>query len=134
MRASCAGLLAAAAAGLLVAGCGEDQDPWCDQLDSLADLGELATALASGDAESAQRELERFSEAASDAPEAVRDDMVAVADALEQVVGVALTGPDADPDDLELRRESVNDQLDTVSANVSAVSAYAETECGIRLD
>lgn len=120
---------------LTVGGCGEDQLPWCSELASIADLEELAAALSTDDAESAAEELERFDSVASSAPLEVRADMEAVTDALSQAVEVAMAGDDdADPDDLELRREAVNEQLGRVTSNVAAVSAWAEQECGIRLD
>lgn len=119
---------------VVLAGCGNDQLPWCSELESVSDLEQLATAISDGDATTANEEVDRFSAVASSAPAGVRTDMQAVADALSEVVGVAMTGEEADPDDLELRREAVNDQLGRVTANVDAVSAWAEQECGIRLD
>lgn len=119
---------------LALSGCGSDQLPWCSELESVTSLDELATAISAGDAEAADAGLERFSEVASSAPVDVRADMEAVADALSEAVGVAMTDEAADPDDLELRRESVNEQLGRVTANVAAVSSWAERECGIRLD
>lgn len=122
------------AAVLTLTGCGGDQLPWCSELESVADLEELATALSSGDAEGAADGLERFTSVASSAPVEIRADMETVADALSEVVGVAMTGDGAEPEDLELRREAVNEQLGRVTSNVAAVSAWAEQECGIRLD
>lgn len=114
--------------------CGDDQDPWCERLATVVELDALADSISASDPGAASEEVDRFAEVAAEAPEAVRGDMTAVADALEQVVDVALTGSDADPDDLELRREAVNEQLGRVTSNVTAVTSYAESECGIRLD
>jgi hypothetical protein len=119
---------------LALAGCGDDQLPWCSELASVADLEELATALSAGDSEGVAEGVERFTSVASSAPVEIRADMEAVADALSEVVEVAMTGDGADPEDLELRREAVNAQLGRVTSNVAAVSAWAEQECGIRLD
>ncbi|MEZ5237599.1 MAG: hypothetical protein R2716_01095 [Microthrixaceae bacterium] len=83
--------------------CGDDQDPWCERLATVVELDALADSISASDPGAASEEVDRFAEVAAEAPEAVRGDMTAVADALEQV-DVALTGSDADPDDLELRR------------------------------
>lgn len=127
-------LVAVAGAALVLSGCGDDQLPWCSELASVADLHELSTALSTHDSEAVSEELERFTSVATSAPVEVRADMEAVADALTEAVDVAMTGTDSDPDDLELRREAVNTQLGRVTSNVTAVSAWAEQECGIRLD
>lgn len=119
---------------LVLGGCGNDQLPWCSELESVADLDALAAAIAAGDGEGANAGLEHFSDVASSAPVEIRSDMQAVADALSQAVGVAMAGDGTDPDRLELRREAVNTQLGTVTTNVAAVSTWAEQECGIRLD
>ncbi|MCZ7631766.1 MAG: hypothetical protein M5U19_23105 [Microthrixaceae bacterium] len=78
----------------------------------MTSLDELATAISAGDAEAADAGLERFSEVASSAPVDIRADMEAVADALSEAVGVAMTDEAADPDDLELRREASTNSSD----------------------
>ncbi|MCB1270517.1 MAG: hypothetical protein M9942_01935 [Microthrixaceae bacterium] len=123
----------AALFSLLVGACGEDQHPWCAELESVVQLDELASSMASGDTEAAAGEVEHFSEVAAEAPGEIRAEMQAVAEALDQVVEVALTGADAAPDDLELRREALNDELGRVTDDVATVSSWAETECGVRL-
>lgn len=108
--------------------------PWCAELESVADLPALVSAISSGDTEAATAETDRFSDVAADAPAEIRPEMKAVADALSEAVAVTMTPPDADPDELELRREAVNQQLGRVTSDVSAVSEWAEVQCGIRLD
>lgn len=127
-------LTVAAVAVVALSGCGDDQLPWCSELASVADLGDLANALSDGDPEGVSESLQRFNAVASSAPAEIRADMTAVADALTEAVDVAMTGDEAEPDALELRREAVNTQLGRVTTNVAAVSAWAEQECGIRLD
>lgn len=114
--------------------CGDDQAPWCAQLESVADLPALAEAISNGDTDAATAEVDRFTAVASDAPREIRSEMESVADALSEAVGVAMTGEGADPDELELRREAVNQQLGRVTSDVAAVSDWAEQACGIRLD
>jgi len=119
---------------LLPAACTDKQNPWCEQLSSLGDLDALTTAVSEGDGPTAQKELERFEAVAEDAPEAVHDDMVAIADTLGEVVAVGLAGADAEDTELEQRREAANQRLAAMSERTADVSAWAETECGIHLD
>ncbi|MEZ5348195.1 MAG: hypothetical protein R2714_03210 [Microthrixaceae bacterium] len=114
--------------------CGEDQDPWCDQLEEWSGLDTLSQAIESGDATTAAEELDGFQELSESAPDEVRNDMEAVADALRSAVDITLDSDSADPDDLELRREELNERLGRLAAELQSISSFAETECGVRLN
>ncbi len=115
-----------------VASCGDGQDPWCDDLESFRGLEQLSAAILAGDGPSAREQLEDFGRLAQDSPEEISEDMAEIAGVLEEAVEVALAGEDSE--DLENRREATNQRLAAVPTNISAVSAWAEEECGIRLD
>ncbi|MCP4435805.1 MAG: hypothetical protein GY812_09985 [Actinomycetia bacterium] len=117
-----------------LAACGDGTPTWCGQLESVGDLDSLVAAVASDDGSTGATELDRFAAVAADAPEEIADDMAAINDTFAEVVDIALSGSEADPDELELRREAANQRLAEMPAHVAAVSAWAETECGIRLD
>lgn len=115
-----------------VASCGDRQDPWCDDLESFRGLEQLSAAIVAGDGPSARGQLEDFGRLADDSPEEISDDMAEIARVLEEAVEVAMAGEDSG--DIENRRGAINQSLAAVPRNISAVSAWAEEECGIRLD
>lgn len=115
-----------------VSSCGDGQDPWCEDLGSFRGLDQLSAAIVAGDGPSAREQLEDFRRLAQDSPEEISDDMAEIARVLEEAVEVSLAGDDAE--DLERRREATNQRLAAIPTNTSAVSAWAEEECGIRLD
>lgn len=119
---------------LITIGCGDDQPEWCEQLRSVGELDQLAAAISAADGPTATEELERFTQVAGSAPEAVRDDMEAIASTLAEVVDIAMAGDEVDPDQLELRREAANERLAEMTDRIASVSGWAEEECGIRLD
>lgn len=128
-------LVAVALAGLLgPAACGDGQPEWCEELASVGDLEELASAITTSDGPTATEELDRFEDVAAAAPEAVRSDMEAIASTLRDVVAVAMAGESADADELELQRDAANQRLAEMPAHIAAVTGWAEEECGIRLD
>ncbi len=118
---------------LVAASCGEDQDPWCGDLERWSGLETLSAAIEEGDGEAAEAELEGFDDMAGAAPEELRGDMQTVSTALADAVEVALDDGSTDPDDLELRREELNERLGRIAPELQRISAYAETECGLRL-
>ncbi|MFV0316578.1 MAG: hypothetical protein ACK5O2_06405 [Microthrixaceae bacterium] len=119
---------------LFFTACGEDQIPWCSDLEKWSGLDALAAAITAGDSAAASDELEGFDEMARSAPQEIRSDMETVSSALAASVGVALDDGATDPDKLELRRDELNVQLGRITTQLQAVSTFAETECGIRLD
>lgn len=128
----------ALALALLVAGlapaCSDGDAEWCDRLRREGSLTELSRAVTSADADAAASAVEDFDDLAQDAPREIRDDMVAVADALGRAVEVATASEDAGtPSEMERRRDLANQGLAGVTAHSNAVTAWAERECGIRL-
>lgn len=117
---------------MVVPSCGDGQNPWCEELESLGDLEALAAAIASGDGPSASEQLDEFDGVAESAPEDIADAMQEVADVLADAVEVSLASDDVD--DLELRRDATNQRLAEIPDQISEVSSWAEEECGIRLD
>jgi hypothetical protein len=115
-----------------VASCGDGQDPWCDELESFRGLEQLSAAIVAGDGPSAREQLEDFGRLAQNSPEEISDDMAEIARVLEEAVEVAMAAEDSG--DIENRRGAINQSLAAVPRNISAVSAWAEEECGIRLD
>ena len=118
----------------LAPACSDDQAAWCDDLEEIWELVELRTAAMEGDAAAAQGELERFSEVASEAPEEIRDDMQQISALLEEVVAIGMAGGTTSDDELERRRERANQQLASMPERTARVAAWAERECGLRLD
>lgn len=55
-----------------------------------------------------------------------------VADVLGEAVEVSLASDDVE--DLELSREATNQRLAEIPSDISAITSWAEEECGIRLD
>ena len=122
-------MLALAALGT---GCSDDQHPWCADLESIGDLTELAAAIAAGDASAARAQTDVVNEVAQGAPTEIRDDITDVAKVLEEAVEVSLAPTDAE--NLDNRREATNQRLADVPEKISTISAWAEEECGLRLD
>ncbi|MGI9578985.1 MAG: hypothetical protein ACR2OH_12350 [Microthrixaceae bacterium] len=125
-------MLATAAVAMLVGSCGDGQNPWCEDLESVADLDVLAGAITAGDGPAAREQLDEFDQVAASAPQDIADAMGRIAEVLGEAVAVSLAGDEAE--DLELRREATNQALAQIPAETSEVSAWAEEECGIRLD
>ena len=115
-----------------VSSCGDGRDPWCDDLESFRGLDQLSAAILAGDGPSASEQLEDFGRLAQDSPEEISDDMAEIARVLEEAVSVAMAGEESE--DVENLRDATNQWLAAVPTNISAVSAFAEEECGIRLD
>jgi hypothetical protein len=154
-----AALSVSVVAGTLLGACGDGRPGYCDDLARTADLGALTTALAAKDLPAARQAASDFRDLAEGAPAAVRSDMVALAAAVTDIVGLLsaerTAGPGsaasssttstvgdapstsapatADPADVEQRREELNQRLAALSITSSRVEDWASRNCGISL-
>ena len=82
--------LVLAAATLVPVACGDGTPAFCAPLAEQADLDDLATALEDGDLTAADAEARRLRDLADEAPEEIRSDFRALADAVVDVVDLVL--------------------------------------------
>ncbi len=113
-------------------GCSTSQPAYCDDLEAWMSFDDLSAAITAGDENAAAAQLEALQELARSAPDEIAEDMDEIVATTADVVALGLTNSDSTADELE--RERVNRRLARVVENTTAVSAWAETECGIRLD
>jgi len=135
-------------------GCGDGRPAFCDDLARNADLSALSRALEARNLPKAREAAAQFQELADGAPQAVRGDLVDLADSVVDIVGLlgaertagpgaTTTAPGAsstpsgtppgDPADVERLREDLNRRLAELSATSSRVEDWALRECGISL-
>ena len=136
------GLLAAAAT-LVPLACGDGTPSFCTPLADHADLDDLASALEKGDLTVADAEARRLRDLADEAPEEIRSDFRALADAVVDVVALlaqdrnasdAAGDPDAvNPSEVERQREDLNDRFGELDTRSERITTWARRECGIEL-
>ncbi len=141
-RRTAAGLMLAAATLVPVA-CGDGTPGFCTPLAEHADLDDLATALEDGDLTAADAEARRLRDLADEAPEEIRSDFRALADAVVDVVDLlaqdqatadAEGGADAiNPSEVERRREDLNERFGELDARSERITTWARRECGLEM-
>ena len=135
--------LMAAAATLVPVACSDGTPDFCTPLAEQAGLDDLATALEKGDLTAADAEARRLRDLADEAPEEIRSDFRALADAVVDVVDLlaedqlaADAGGGADsvnPSEVERRREDLNDRFGELDARSERITTWARRECGLEL-
>jgi len=123
-----------AAVVLVVPACGDAQPGYCADLESMGSLKALTAAVAARDRAKAAAEVERFRAVADGAPAEIHADMAAIADTLAEVVALGTTAQNGSDAELERRRKRANQRLAAMTDHTAAVAAWAEEQCGLRLD
>ena len=134
--------LVLAAATLVPVACGDGTPAFCTPLAEQADLDDLATALEDGDLTAADAEARRLRDLADEAPEEIRSDFRALADAVVDVVDLlaqdraateAGGGDAVNPSEVERRREDLNDRFGELDARSERITTWARRECGLEM-
>jgi hypothetical protein len=117
-------------------GCTDGTPDFCGSLRANADLEALAEALSAQDLERASAEARRLTDLAQEAPTEVRGDLVALTDAVVDVVDLLVEDQQGagGSSEAERRRAQLNDDLGELDERSQRVSAWALRECGLRLD
>ena len=140
LRRSAAALMVAATT-LVPLACGDGTPGFCTPLAEHADLDDLATALERGDLTVADAEARRLRDLADEAPEEIRSDFRALADAVVDVVDLLAedqlateaTDDAVNPSEVERRREDLNDRFGELDTRSERIRTWARRECGIEL-
>lgn len=116
--------------------CTDGTPEFCGSLRANADLEALAEALSAQDLERASAEARRLADLAEEAPTEVRGDLVALTDAVVDVVDLLVEDRQGagGSSDAERRRAQLNDDLGELDERSQRVSTWALRECGLRLD
>lgn len=123
------------ALSLWVPACGDGRPAFCGPLEERADLDGLATALTEGDLATASAEAGSLRELAAGAPAEIRGDLVALADAVVDVVDLIeqQDDPESNTGDLERRRAALDRDLSGLGQRSDRVERWALRRCGVRL-
>jgi hypothetical protein len=117
---------------ILLVGCSGGPPAFCDDLEDWVTFDDLNAAIVAGDSEAAEEQMSMLEELASSAPSEIAADMAEVSATMTDVVALGLSTTGSTEDELE--RERVNRRLAGVVEHTTSVAAWAERECGLRLD
>lgn len=139
----------AATVALTVTACGDGTPSFCAPLEANSDLSALSAALEEGDLETAGAEARRLRDLADEAPEQIRADFRALAEAVVDIVelleedrlasepvedgGTHGSSTTVDPGQVERRREELNTRFGDLDGRSERITTWARRECGLEL-
>ncbi|MCB1255906.1 MAG: hypothetical protein KDB26_02295 [Microthrixaceae bacterium] len=134
--------LTSIAACVLLAGCSNATEEFCDDLIKAKDLTSLTDAIQDKDFKAAAAQAKELRQLADNAPDAVRSDMQELARSVQEIVELLTKdeaqasvseNPADSTSEVEQLRNQLNSRFDDLDRRSARVSRWTSEKCGVNL-